>query len=63
MAEKEKFSKELDKNIKILLQDKYISFLSELFKLAYETPYVGKVDYENVHLVDFFFHRFFCESL
>uniref|UniRef100_A0A0R3RZJ9 non-specific serine/threonine protein kinase n=1 Tax=Elaeophora elaphi TaxID=1147741 RepID=A0A0R3RZJ9_9BILA len=51
MAEKEKFSKELDKNIKMLLQDEYGSFLSKLFKLAYETPYVSKVDYGNVQLI------------
>ncbi|VBB34287.1 unnamed protein product [Acanthocheilonema viteae] len=40
MVEKEKFSKELDRNIKMLLQDEYVSFLSKLFKLAYETPYI-----------------------
>ncbi|OZC11905.1 hypothetical protein X798_01086 [Onchocerca flexuosa] len=51
MMEKEKFSKELDKNIKRLLQDEYVSFLSQLFKLAYETPYVNKVDYGIVQLI------------
>lgn len=58
MVEKEKFSKELDKNIKMLLQDRYLSFLSKLFKLAYETPYVSKVDYGSVQLVDFFIFFF-----
>uniref|UniRef100_A0A1I7VLN2 non-specific serine/threonine protein kinase n=1 Tax=Loa loa TaxID=7209 RepID=A0A1I7VLN2_LOALO len=40
MVEKEKFSKQLDKNIKMLLQDGYVPFLCKLFKLAYETPYI-----------------------
>ncbi|CAG9534434.1 unnamed protein product [Cercopithifilaria johnstoni] len=51
MVEKEKFSKKLDENIKMLLQKEYVSFLSKLFKLAYETPYVSKVDYGNVQLI------------
>ncbi|VDM20950.1 unnamed protein product [Wuchereria bancrofti] len=51
MTEKEKFSKELDENIKKLMQGEYVSFLSKLFKLAYETPYVSKVDYGNVQLI------------
>ncbi|KAM3719541.1 Serine/threonine-protein kinase [Dirofilaria immitis] len=51
MMEKEKFSRELDKNIKKLLQDEYVVFLSKLFKLAYETPYVDKVDYGIVQLI------------
>ncbi|VDK77482.1 unnamed protein product [Litomosoides sigmodontis] len=51
MVEKEKFSKELQKNIKMLVNDEYVSFLSKLFKLAYETPYLSKIDYENVQLI------------
>lgn len=58
MVEKEKFSKEFEKNIKILVKDEYVSFLSKLFKLAYETPYLNKIDYENVQLVDFSHHFF-----
>uniref|UniRef100_A0A915PV35 non-specific serine/threonine protein kinase n=1 Tax=Setaria digitata TaxID=48799 RepID=A0A915PV35_9BILA len=51
MMEKEKFSKELDKNIKKLVKDGCVSFLNKLFKLAYETPYMNKVDYGIIHLV------------
>lgn len=64
MAEKEKFSKELEKNIKILLPNGHVSFLSKVFKLAYETPYLSKVDYGSVELVilfAYFFHHF-CSS-
>ncbi|VIO93187.1 Protein kinase domain containing protein [Brugia malayi] len=51
MTEKEKFSKEFDENIKKLMQGEYVPFLSKLFKLAYETPYVNKVDYGSVQLI------------
>ncbi|VDM97249.1 unnamed protein product [Thelazia callipaeda] len=52
MAEKQKFSKELDKNIHKLVEGD-VSWLTKLFKLSYETPYVGKVNFEAVHSVCF----------
>lgn len=47
-AEKEKFSKNVDKSVEALISGSLSKIISRIFKIAYETPYTQKIDYDRV---------------